>query len=216
MDTIRSFVSIHLLVSTSPVRTMAAFVPTTSFKGTAVNRSNRAICSRQVRPETAMPTRVVPNTPRRSIVMEKEAWVPLIETSEISPGELKGVVAAGQAILVSCDYDGQVYACSNVCPHLGTPLTDGSIADGVLTCTQHKSSFDLSSGDPVGSWCPFPPLIGPLLGLLQGARPLPVYAVRETDGTIEALLNVEAREDFEKNYWQGILDSKGKATGEYY
>lgn len=195
---------------------MAAFVPTTSFKGAALNGRNRAICSRQMRPGAPLPTRVPLNAPRRSIVMEKEAWVPLLETSEISPGDLKGVMAAGQAILVSCDYDGQVYACANVCPHLGTPLTDGSIGDGVLTCVQHKSSFDLSSGEPVGDWCPYPPLVGPLLGLLQGPRALPVYAVREINGTIEALLNVEAREDFEKDYWSGLLDSKGKATGEYY
>lgn len=148
--------------------------------------------------------------------MEQEAWVPLVEVTDISPGELKGVVAAGQSILVSCDYDGQVYACANVCPHLGTPLTDGSVADGVLTCTQHKSSFDLSTGEPVGQWCPFPPVVGPLLGLLKAATPLAVYAVRENGGVIEALLNIEARDDFEKNYWKGILDAKGKASGEYY
>lgn len=195
---------------------MSAFVPTTSFKGTHLSSSNQAICSKAIRRGGKPATHVLPNTPRRSVVMEKEAWVPVIETSEISPGELKGVSAAGQSILVSCDYDGQVYVCANVCPHLGTPLTDGSIGDGVLTCVQHKSSFDLSNGEPVGDWCPYPPIIGPLLGRLQGPRSLPVYAVREINGTIEALLNVEAREDFEQDYWRGLLDSKGKATGEYY
>lgn len=148
--------------------------------------------------------------------MEQDAWVPLVETTDIGPGQLVGVIAAGQSILVSCDYDGQVYACANQCPHLGTPLTDGSVADGVLTCTQHKSSFDLATGAVAGQWCPFPPLIGPLLGILQSARPLPVFPVRENAGRIEALLNVDARSDYEKPYWTGILDAQGKATGGYY
>ncbi|CAN8061895.1 unnamed protein product [Agarophyton chilense] len=186
---------------------MSAFVPTTSFKGVQLTNStsNKAVCTRR----RAAPARVAP-------CMKQEAWVPLLETSEIVPGELKGVVVAGQQILVSCDYDGQVYASANICPHLGTPLTDGSIGDGVLTCTQHKSSWDLTTGELAGDWCPFPPLIGPLLGKLQGPRPLTVYAVRENSGQIEALLDVDAKADYEKDYWQGVLDATGKATGGYY
>lgn len=148
--------------------------------------------------------------------MKQDAWVPLIATSEISPGELKGVSAASQSILVSCDYDGQVYASTNICPHLGTPLVDGSIGDGVITCAQHKSSWDLSSGELAGDWCPYPPVIGPLLGKLQGARKLEVFPVRENNGQIEALINIDARADFEQDYWAGLLDAQGKATGSYY
>ena len=148
--------------------------------------------------------------------MESEAWVQLLPTSDIQPGELKGVYTAGQSLLVSCDYDGQVYASANICPHLGTPLTDGAIGDGVLTCAQHKSSWDLSTGELAGDWCPFPPLLGPLLGKLQGPRNLQVYPVRENAGYIEALINVDAREDFEKDYWFGLLDASGKSTGGYY
>jgi nitrite reductase/ring-hydroxylating ferredoxin subunit len=189
-----------------------AFVNVTGasfLKGSAVAPSSSFVTSAQrvARTPVAAPARVS---------MKQDAWVPLLTTSEISPGDLKGVNVAGQAILVSCDYDGQVYASANICPHLGTPLTDGSIGDGVLTCAQHKSSWDLTTGELAGEWCPFPPLIGPLLGKLQAARPLSVYPVRENAGTIEALLDVDARKDFEKEYWQGILDAKGKATGAYY
>lgn len=187
---------------------MSAFVPVTAFTGASLASSKSAICG----------TRVAHSRPARrsTLVMKQDAWVPLLDTSEISPGELKGVVTAGQQILVSCDYDGQVYASANICPHLGTPLTDGSVGDGVLTCTQHKSSWDLTTGELAGEWCPFPPLIGPALGKLQGPRPLTVYSVRENAGRIEALLDVEARSDYEKEYWQGILDATGKATGGYY
>ena len=148
--------------------------------------------------------------------METDAWVQLLPTSDIEPGELKPVYTTGQNILLSCDYDGQVYASSNICPHLGTPLTDGEVGDGVLTCAQHKSSWDLKTGELSGTWCPFPPVLGPLLGKLQPPSNLAVFPVRENSGYIEALLDVDAAKAFESNYWFGLLDSKGKATGDYY
>lgn len=90
------------------------------------------------------------------------------------------------------------------------------MGDGIITCAQHKSSFDLTTGELAGEWCPFPPLIGPVLGKLQGPRPLTVFPVRENGGVIEALLDVDARKDYEQDYWQGLLDATGKATGGYY
>lgn len=185
---------------------MSAFVPVTAFTGKSVSNS-KSICGQRV---------ATPSPRRSAVVMKQDAWVPLLDTSEISPGQLKGVNVAGQQILVSCDFDGQVYASANICPHLGTPLTDGSVGDGVITCAQHKSSWDLTTGELAGEWCPFPPLIGPVLGKLQPSRPLTVYSVRENGGLIEGLLNIEARADYEQDYWQGILDARGKATGEYY
>lgn len=194
---------------------MCAFVPVSAFTGARAHAlsARESICGapapRAARPRAASP-------PSRATTMKTDAWVPLLSTTEIAPGELKAVYAAEQSILVSCDYDGQVYASSNICPHLGTPLTDGSIADGQLTCAQHKSSWDLSTGNLAGEWCPFPPLVGPLLGKLQGPRQLTVFAVRQNGGEIEALLNVDAKSDYEQDYWFGLLDSKGKATGDYY
>ena len=190
---------------------MSAFVPVSSFSNAraSISSQGKAICGDSVRAQSARPR-------RNAIVMRQDAWVPLLATTEIAPGELKGVRAANMNILVSCDYDGQVYASSNICPHLGTPLADGSIGDGILTCTQHKSSWDLATGELAGEWCPFPPVIGPLLGKLQGPRPLLVYPVRENSGQIEALLDIEARQDYEKDYWSGLLDARGKASGEYY
>lgn len=192
--------------------TMSAFVPVSSFVGASAtaNAKSKLICGN-------MPLNAREGSSRRAaVVMKAEAWVPLLSTSDIAPGELKGVFAASQSILVSCDYDGQVYASSNICPHLGTPLTDGSIGDGVITCAQHKSSWDLSTGELAGEWCPYPPLIGPLLGKLQGPRGLVVFPVRENAGQIEALVDVDARSDYEQDYWSGLLDARGKATGEYY
>lgn len=192
---------------------MSAFVPVSSFTGARARAGAKrdAVCGARAAPAPARGA-----SRRATPSMKTEAWVPLLSTSEIAPGDLKAVYAASQSILVSCDYDGQVYASSNICPHLGTPLTDGAIGDGVLTCAQHKSSWDLTTGELAGEWCPFPPIVGPLLGKLQGPRGLVVFPVRQTGGSIEALIDVEARADFEKDYWRGILDSTGKATGDYY
>ena len=43
-------------------------------------------------------------------------------------------------------HDGQVYAVDNRCPHMGFPLDQGSVRDGILTCHWHHARFDLSSG----------------------------------------------------------------------
>ncbi len=44
-------------------------------------------------------------------------------------------------------YDnGAVHAVDNRCPHMGFPLSRGSVSDGILTCHWHHARFDLSSG----------------------------------------------------------------------
>ncbi|EME26685.1 ferredoxin component (biphenyl dioxygenase, Rieske iron-sulfur component related protein) [Galdieria sulphuraria] len=156
------------------------------------------------------------NTPRYSISMKTEAWVKLVKTEEIKPGDLKPFFVAGQSLLVVCDYDGQVYCTANVCPHLGTPLDQGLIGSGTLICAQHRTSWRLSDGKLAGKWCPYPPILGPLLGKLKVPQDLSVFPVREMNGFIEALIDLDAAKEFESNYWRGILDAQGKATGGYY
>lgn len=40
----------------------------------------------------------------------------------------------------------RVYAVDNRCPHMGFPLHQGSVKDGILTCHWHHARFDLASG----------------------------------------------------------------------
>ena len=42
--------------------------------------------------------------------------------------------------------DGRVYATNNQCPHMGYPLTRGTVRYGVVTCDWHRRSFDLEGG----------------------------------------------------------------------
>ncbi len=50
-------------------------------------------------------------------------------------------------------YDqGQVFALDNRCPHMGFPLHQGSVEDGILTCHWHHARFDLASGCTFDPW----------------------------------------------------------------
>ncbi|MFB6296815.1 MAG: Rieske (2Fe-2S) protein [Halobacteriales archaeon] len=44
-------------------------------------------------------------------------------------------------------HEGEIHAIDNRCPHMGFPLTDGSVEDGILTCPWHHARFELSCGD---------------------------------------------------------------------
>jgi len=40
--------------------------------------------------------------------------------------------------------------------------------------------------------------------------------LRKQGGYVQALINVNAKAQFEQKYWRGILDSQGKVDGGYY
>ena len=75
----------------------------------------------------------------------------------------------------------------------------------------------METGKVKGKWIPSPPVISNVLRFLfPDSIPIPTYPVREKDGAIEVLINIRAREQFEKQYWKGILDARGKADSSYY
>lgn len=44
-------------------------------------------------------------------------------------------------------HEGEVHAVDNRCPHMGFPLSEGSVDDGILTCPWHHARFEVSCGD---------------------------------------------------------------------
>jgi len=56
------------------------------------------------------------------------------------------VVQAGGHTLALWRYGEQVYAVDNRCPHMGFPLNQGTVKDGILICHWHHARFDLASG----------------------------------------------------------------------
>jgi nitrite reductase/ring-hydroxylating ferredoxin subunit len=49
-------------------------------------------------------------------------------------------------------YGDRIYAVDNRCPHMGFPLHQGSVKDGILTCHWHHARFDLASGGTFDLW----------------------------------------------------------------
>jgi nitrite reductase/ring-hydroxylating ferredoxin subunit len=77
--------------------------------------------------------------------------VPVADRSKLDEEGRLVVQEGGQAIAVFY-HDGEVYAVDNRCPHMGFPLTRGTVEDGVLTCHWHHARFELEEGDTFDPW----------------------------------------------------------------
>jgi nitrite reductase/ring-hydroxylating ferredoxin subunit len=56
------------------------------------------------------------------------------------------VVAGADRPVLLCWSEGRPFALDNRCPHMGFPLSKGTLESGVLTCHWHHAQFDLQSG----------------------------------------------------------------------
>ena len=65
--------------------------------------------------------------------------------AEIPAAGCLSVQAQGHTLALYA-YGGQVYAVDNRCPHMGFPLSQGTVKDGILTCHWHHARFDLATG----------------------------------------------------------------------
>jgi nitrite reductase/ring-hydroxylating ferredoxin subunit len=61
-------------------------------------------------------------------------------------------VAGLHCPILLCWDEGEVFALDNRCPHMGFPLSKGTLKDGVLTCHWHHAQFDLRSGCTFDLW----------------------------------------------------------------
>ncbi|MEF8831031.1 MAG: Rieske (2Fe-2S) protein [Halobacteriales archaeon] len=57
------------------------------------------------------------------------------------------VVEADDRHVAVFHHEGAFHAVDNRCPHMGFPLTAGTVDDGILTCHWHHARFELSCGD---------------------------------------------------------------------
>ncbi len=77
--------------------------------------------------------------------MAEMDWHTLLDTCEISEGEVKEVFAEGN-ILVLGMYDGNYFAMDGICAHQGGPLGKGNLEGCRLTCPWHGWQYDIQSG----------------------------------------------------------------------
>ena len=69
-------------------------------------------------------------------------FIKVASTSEIGPGSVKKVEAAGKEIAVY-NVDGAFYATTNICPHQGGPLDEGILEGTSIVCPWHAWAFDV-------------------------------------------------------------------------
>ena len=66
--------------------------------------------------------------------------------------EGRTVASADGTPVVVFHHEGEFRAVNNRCPHMGFPLSEGSVDEGVLTCEWHHARFELSCGDTFDPW----------------------------------------------------------------
>jgi len=102
---------------------------------------------------------------------ETPHWVAVAASADLLPGTALCVeTAAGEVALFNVE--GEVLALEARCLHRGGVLTDGLVADGIVTCPLHWWRYDLHTGERLGA---------PDLRLTR-------YPVRQIDGRIEVLV----------------------------
>mmetsp|Transcript_22101 Transcript_22101/g.51961 ORF Transcript_22101/g.51961 Transcript_22101/m.51961 type:complete len:183 (+) Transcript_22101:1854-2402(+) len=146
----------------------------------------------------------------------KLQYVPCIPVEDLpAPGSATSGVAGGLAICVAVDPKGSVYALGDKCPPVNQPLSFGKVADdGTIQDPVLGTKFSLKTGDVVGKWCPSG--IGRLIGGAFTPVGVPTYPVKKSGKNIEVQVDVNAKANFEANYWTGVLDAQGKSDGTYY
>ena len=80
-----------------------------------------------------------------------DGFVPVTDEAELEASGRELVTPGGTAIALF-HHEGEVRAVDNRCPHMGFPLADGTVEDGILTCHWHHARFELSCGDTFDPW----------------------------------------------------------------
>jgi nitrite reductase/ring-hydroxylating ferredoxin subunit len=75
-----------------------------------------------------------------------EEFIRVASTSEVPTDKMKVVQYKGQPVCLA-NVKGAYYAIRNTCTHLGGPLAQGKLEDGVVECPWHGSRFDLATGE---------------------------------------------------------------------
>lgn len=73
------------------------------------------------------------------------AFCRIATVSDVWDGDFLPCDAAGTRVLV-VKLDGTIHAYEDRCAHLGVPLSEGSLEDGVLTCSAHRYQYDARTG----------------------------------------------------------------------
>jgi nitrite reductase/ring-hydroxylating ferredoxin subunit len=77
--------------------------------------------------------------------MSEARYVRVASTSELAVGKMKKVTLGDNEILLA-NVNGTYYAIGNVCTHYGGDLSQGTLDGNIVTCPNHNSKFDVTTG----------------------------------------------------------------------
>ncbi len=103
----------------------------------------------------------------RDVTIE-EGFCEAIAADAVPDNKAIALSLNGQDILV-CRFNHQYYALRNQCTHQDTPLADGRIRGGFISCPLHGVRFDLATGEPKGALT---------------STPVDTFETRESDGMV--------------------------------
>ncbi len=72
-------------------------------------------------------------------------FIKVAKVDDLEDGELMPVEVDGEPVCLA-KVDGEVYAFTDDCTHIGGPLNEGELDGEVLTCPWHGAQFDVRSG----------------------------------------------------------------------
>jgi len=73
--------------------------------------------------------------------------VKVAETGDLPAGTVRHVLVHGKPMAL-CNVQGEFFAVNAVCPHMGGPLSSGSLQGYVITCPWHGWTYDVRTGLP--------------------------------------------------------------------
>jgi nitrite reductase/ring-hydroxylating ferredoxin subunit/Fe-S cluster biogenesis protein NfuA len=73
-------------------------------------------------------------------------WRSAARLDEIPEGGILAIILGGEKLLLYRS-GGLVSCVQNACAHLGLPLDDGDVEDGIITCPFHGFRYDLATGE---------------------------------------------------------------------
>jgi 3-phenylpropionate/trans-cinnamate dioxygenase ferredoxin component len=72
-------------------------------------------------------------------------FIKVARLDDLEDGELMAVEVDGEPVCLA-KVDGEVYAFTDDCTHIGGPLNEGELDGDVLTCPWHGAQFNVRTG----------------------------------------------------------------------
>ena len=115
-------------------------------------------------------------------------WVEVCPEETLTPGRMHHWEDNYWVVMVA-NVDGQIFAVQGNCTHANVPLAQGVLEGHTVMCCQHRTRFDLTTGEilehhvrsdtaPALPDCAGQPMVEPK------GRPLMVYPVKVEEGSV--------------------------------